>query len=465
MNSPSETISWVVLAGLLVLLMQGGFILVNSGLCRAKNAGQIAAMNLMVYPITVVAFWVCGFALLTGRIAHQTNPGAMAWIPLAEKGWGAGLFGYRGFLLSGFGGNLAVYQAFFFLSAVVAVAAAIPVGILAERWKFSNFMLYACWAGALPIVIIGDWVWNGGWLSQLGTSLGLGHGFVDFAGSSVIHMAGGAIGLVGAVILGPRIGKYTRDGRPRPVPGHNLVYVIVGTVLLAFGWFGFNLGPALAFSPDRVGVVMINTLLAAATGAVAAYLAVKTKFGKPDPSMLCNGMLAGLAAISGPCAFVNPTASVIIGAVAGLLVVYSVLLFEGKFRVDDPVGAISVHGVSGAWGVLSVGLFADGSFGAGWNGVHLHAKNGAEYGVAGAFGSLFGSPANDWSQLACQTVGMLTCLVFVVIFAYAAFKLSNMIKPMRARREEELGGLDLPETGAECYPDFHLSDKSQTRTD
>ena len=264
---------------------------------------------------------------------------------------------------------------FFYQAAVVAVAAAIPAGVMAERWRFRNFVLYGFWAGALPIAIFGRWVWGGGWLSQHRQTFSLGHGYVDFAGSSVVHMAGGVIGLVGASMLGPRLGKYARDGRPKPMPGHNLVYVALGTLILAFSWFGFNLGPALAEGHERVAVIIVNTLLASATGTVGAYAVVITKFRKPDPSMLCNGMLAGLVAISGPCAFVSPVGAAIIGAIAGILVVYSVLFFEGKLRIDDPVGAISVHGVSGAWGVLSIGLFANGSYGGGWNGVHTWAKD------------------------------------------------------------------------------------------
>jgi Amt family ammonium transporter len=272
-------------------------------------------------------------------------------------------------------------------------------------------------------------------------------------------MMGGIIGLTGASVLGPRVGKYARDGRPRPMPGHNLVYVSLGTLILAVGWIGFTIGPALTQATERMGAIIVNTLLSSAAGAVAAYAMVMMKFRKPDPSMLCNGLLAGLVAISGPCAFVNSSGAVIIGVIAGVVVVYSVLFFEGKIRVDDPVGAISVHGICGAWGVLSIGLFANGSFGVGLNDIHTMAKNGSEVGVAGAFGGLFGSPVSDWSQLGAQAVGALTCLIFTGIFSYVWFKISNFIIPMRSRREEEIAGLDLPEMGAECYPDFHLTDK------
>jgi Amt family ammonium transporter len=440
----SENITWVLLAGTLVLLMQGGFALVTSGLCRARHAGQVVTMNLMIFPLSVLGFWVCGFALMFGGALHDPATFASPWVLVHGKP-------------GPFGSDPMVLQLFFYQAALVAAAAAIPAGIMAERWKFSNFILYGFWAGALPVAIFGRWVWGGGWLSQLGQSFGLGHGYVDFAGSSVVHMAGGVIGLAGAVILGPRLGKYARDGRPRPMPGHNLVSVSLGTLILAFAWFGFNLGPALIGAHDRVTFIAVNTLLAAAASTVAACVVVITKFRKPDPSMLCNGMLAGLVAISGPCAFVSPAGAVIIGAVAGVLVVYSVVFFEGKVKVDDPVGAISVHGISGAWGVLSIGLFANGSYGAGWNGIQI--------GVTGAFGMLFGSPANDWSQLGAQAVGASTCLLFIGLFSLLWFKVSNFIVPLRSRREDEIAGLDLPEMGAECYPDFHLTDKGSTRGD
>jgi len=445
-----ENVIWVVLAGLLVVLMQGGFALVTSGLCRARSAGQIVAMNLVILPLSVIGFWVVGFKLMFWSGFHDPTLTASPWLTNHIKP-------------DSLGTNMTFLGLFFFQAAAVAVAAAIPIGAMAERWRFKNFMWYSLWVGALPIAWFGDWVWGGGWLAQLGHSLDLGHGYVDFAGSSVLHLAGGIIGLVGASLLGPRVGKFTRGGRPRPMPGHNLIYVVVGTLVLAAGWFGLNLGPALAEGRDRVAIIVVNTLLAAATGTVGAYLVVILKFRKPDPSMLCNGLLAGLVAISAPCAFVNTTAAGIIGLVAGVLVVYSVLIFEAKLNVDDPVGAISVHGASGAWGVLSLGLFANGTYGLGWNGVHKMARDGTEYGVAGALGTLFGGPASDWSQLGAQAVGLAICLVFIGLLALVWFKISSFIVPLRSRREEEIAGLDLPEMGAECYPDFHLTDKNVTR--
>jgi Amt family ammonium transporter len=264
---------------------------------------------------------------------------------------------------------------------------------------------------------------------------------------------------MGATAIGPRLGKYARDGRPRPIAGHNLAYVVVGSLVLAAGWFGLNVGPAFFGDSSRAPIIAVNTMLASAAGAAAAGALVKVKFRKPDPSMVCNGLLAGLVAISGACPFVNPAGAAITGAVAGVLVVYAVLFFEGTMKVDDPMGALAVHGVGGVWGVLSLGLMADGSFGANWNGVQ------DKTGVAGAFATLFGGQANDWGQLAAQIIGALCCLIFLGLTAWLWFKVSNRIVPLRTRREDEMAGLDLPEVGAECYPDFHLTDKGSSRSD
>lgn len=447
----------VVLTGALVMLMQGGFALLVTGLCRAKNAAQVVTMNLILYGLSVAGFWMLGFALLSGG----------EWAPNGE--WGIHLFGHffgmmgrHGFFLSGLGGNPEILSRFFFLAAVVTVAGLIPAGVMAERWRFGSIVPYGLWSAALPVALFGNWVWGGGWLAQLGENLGLGHGFVDFAGSSVIHMGGGVAGLMGTLALGPRLGKYSRDGRPKPMPGHSLTYVVVGTLLLATGWIGFNIGPALFKDPARVPLIAVNTMLASSAAVVASYVVVRMKFRKPDPSMICNGLLAGLAAICGPCAFVSPSGAVLIGAVAGVLVIYSVLFLEGTMKVDDPVGAISVHGVGGAWGVLSLGLLADGSFGAGWNGVHDVGKNGAELGVTGLLGPLFGAPASDAPQFLAQLIGAATCLIFTGLAAWAWFKVVGAIKPLRSRHEDEIAGLDLPEMGAESYPDFHLTDKGSS---
>ena len=281
-----------------------------------------------------------------------------------------------------------------------------------------------------------NWVWGGGWLSQLGKNFGLGHGHVDFAGSSVVHMVGGVAALVGAKIMGPRIGKYGPDGRPRPIPAHNVPMVVLGTFILAFGWFGFNPGSTLSGTDTHIAVIAVNTMLASASGAFGAYVYLRVRFGKPDVSMLCNGMLAGMVAITAPCAFVTAPASIFIGLVAGILVIASALFIENTLKIDDPVGASSVHGTCGAWGVISLGLFADGRYGDGWNG------------VAGPVRGLFYGDAN---QLAAECIGALTCFAWVAIVTFVAFKVLNVFTPNRVPPSDEYVGLDVPEMGIEGY--------------
>ncbi len=324
--------------------------------------------------------------------------------------------------------------------------ATIPTGALAERWSWKNFCVYGCWV-ALPYCIYANWLWGGGWLAQMGKNWNIGHGAVDFAGSGVVHAMGGIIGLAGSIIIGPRIGKYI-DGKPQAFPGHSLPMAMIGTFILAFGWFGFNPGSTLAGTDLRISAIVVNTMLASATGAIAAMLFLMASGKKPDPSMLVNGMLAGLVAITAPSAFVNSIGAAIIGAVAGVLVILSVYFFD-KIGVDDPVGAISVHGTNGLWGVLSVGLFATGQYGAGWNGV-ARSQWVDKVGSDGVRGLFYG----DASQLVAQAIDCVVVFVFGFVLSYILFKLSNLITPMRVSRETELQGLDLPEMGALGWPDF-----------
>jgi Amt family ammonium transporter len=320
-------------------------------------------------------------------------------------------------------------------------AGTIPTGAMAERWKWSAFVVFGFFMSMVVYPLFANWVWGGGWLATLGKEFGLGHGHVDFAGSSVVHMVGGMAALAGAIVLGPRLGKYTKSGESVAMPGHDIPMALAGTFILAFGWFGFNPGSTLAGGDLRIAVVATNTMLAGTGGAVFAMFYVWKRLGKPDPSMLANGMLAGLVAITAPCAFVNSVSAVTIGAIAGFLVVESVLFFDRVARIDDPVGAISVHGVNGAWGVLSLGLFADGAYGDGWNGVSGTVK-----------GLFYG----DASQFAAQCVGTLTCAVFVFVSFFVFFKLVDAIMGNRVSADVELEGLDIPEMGALAYPDFVL---------
>jgi Amt family ammonium transporter len=352
-----------------------------------------------------------------------------------------GLFGMNGFFLSGNSYDVGVFTLFLFQMVFMDTAATIPTGAMAERWKFSAFLVFAFFMSMIVYPLFANWVWGAGWLAMLGKEFGLGHGHVDFAGSSVVHMVGGVAALAGAIVLGPRLGKFTKTGEPVAIPGHDIPMALAGTFILAFGWFGFNPGSTLAGGDLRIGVVAVNTMLAGAAGAFTAMTYMWWRYGKPDPSMLANGMLAGLVAITAPCAFVNSTFAVIIGGIAGLLVVFSVFFVEGKLKVDDPVGAVSVHGVCGAWGVLSLGLFADGVYGDGWNGVPGTVK-----------GLFYGDP----SQFAAQCVGTATCFVFVFVTFYAFFKLVDVTIGNRVSAEVELEGLDIPEMGALAYPDFVL---------
>src|SRR5262245_7271126 len=436
---------WTLLAGFLVMFMQAGFALLETGFTRAKNAAHTMSMNFMVYSIAMLGYWICGYALQMGGVGAVATLGGTP--PLNHEftismfGHPFGLFGTTGFFLSGGTYDVGVFALFLFQMVFMDTAATIPTGAMAERWKFSSFCIFGFFMAMLVYPLFANWVWGGGWLSQLGKEFGLGHGHVDFAGSSVVHMVGGVAALTGAMVLGPRIGKYARDGTPLPMPGHDIPMALLGTFILAFGWFGFNPGSTLAGGDLRIAVVATNTMLASAAGAAAAMLYIWARMGKPDPSMLANGMLAGLVAITAPCAFVDSVSAVIIGAIAGVLVVMSVFFIEGTLKVDDPVGAISVHGVCGAFGVLSVGLFADGAYGDGWNGVP---------------GTVKGLFHGDASQLIAQLIGTLTCFVFVFVSFYAFFKVVDIVLGNRVPAEVELEGLDIPEMGALAYPDFVL---------
>jgi Amt family ammonium transporter len=338
---------------------------------------------------------------------------------------------------------------FFWTLVLLATAAAIPTGTLAERWRWKNFCLYGLWV-VLPFSLLAHWIWAGGFLAKAGSNWGLGHGVVDFAGSGVVHALGGITGLAGCMLIGPRISKYFK-GKPAPFPAHQVPMVILGTLILAFGWLGLHAGWALASPGVRLSLVVANTLLSSAAGAVAVMVFLLARGMKPEPSMMCNGVVAGLVAIAGPCAFVDTWAAVLIGAVAGVLVVGSVFFLERQ-GVDDPVGAVSAHGVNGLWGLVAVGVFANGRYGGGWNGVAREAFVN-RYGSDGVRGLLYGDP----SQLLAQVLGAAFVAAFGFLAASLLFRLSDRVLPMRVSRETELEGLDIPEMGARGYPDFTLS--------
>lgn len=443
---------WTLIAGFLVMFMQPGFAMVETGLTRAKNVAHTMAMNFLIYPLGMLGFYICGFALMFGGLGAIGTMGGYAGLnhefTVNLFGKSFGLFGTKGFFLSGSSYDVAVFTLFLFQMVFMDTTATIPTGALAERWKFLSFCIYGVFVGTIIYPVFGNWVWGGGWLAMLGQNFGLGHGHVDFAGSSVVHMCGGVIALVGAWIVGPRLGKFNKDGSANPIPGHSIPMAVIGTFILAFGWFGFNAGSTLAGTDFRIGIVAVNTMLASATGAVAATLwmwMVRTK--KPDPSMMCNGMLAGLVAITAPCAFVNSVIACIIGLIAGILVVESVYFVEGKLKIDDPVGAISVHGVNGAWGCLALGLFADGSYGEGWNG------------VAGTVRGLF---YGDPSQFLAQCTGITANFIYVGLISLIVFKLIDIVVGSRALPQAEIDGLDVPEMGVAGYSGIKLDKHSET---
>ncbi len=394
---------WTLVAAALVFFMQAGFAMVETGFTRAKNAINIMMKNLMDFSMGSLAFWAVGFGLMFG--ATQT-------------GW----FGTSGFFLSDFkpGGDPWVLAFWMFQVVFAATAATIVSGAMAERTKFSGYLIYSVVISALIYPIFGSWAWGslyhgGGWLEKLG--------FIDFAGSTVVHSVGGWAALAGAIVLGPRLGKYDKDGRIKPILGHNIPIAALGVFILWIGWFGFNPGSTTAANKD-IAMIFVNTNLAAAAGCVLAMFVSWIKFGKPEVGMSLNGALAGLVAITSPCATVTPLCAIIIGAIAGTIVVFSVLFFD-KIKIDDPVGAISVHGVCGAWGTLSAGIFNIGG--------------------------------TSLKIIGVQLIGISACFFWVFPLAFGLFKLIDVTVGLRVSPEEELEGLDFAEHGGNAYPDFEVS--------
>lgn len=443
--------AWTLNTGYLVLFMQAGFALLTCGLVRKKNAGHLMMLNFAAYVFAFIAYYAVGYAFQFGAVAVNAAPTNLGGTPtLNHFLLGSGLWGFlggKGFFMAGpaydAGSNvLALFEVVF-----METAGYIIVGSICERITFWSFLLCELFIGAILYPVFGCWVWGGGWLSQLGTTMGLGHGYVDFAGSTVVHAIGGFCAMALSVVLGPRLGKFGPNGKPRAFPAHNLVYVVIGTFILLFGWMGFNPGSTLGATDLRISVVAINTNLAAIAGSATAMVFWYLKFGKPDITMACNGMLAGLVAITAPCAFVSPTSAFIIGILAGLVVCLGVLFNDNVTKIDDPCGAISVHGFCGVLGAISLGLFADGTYGAGWNGVGATSYLGqAGRGVTGLF-------YGDTKQFLMQVMGAAICAAWAFGATFTVFKAVNAVKSMRVSKEVEEEGLDVPEFGLLAYPE------------
>ncbi len=447
-NKIAVNFVWTLITGFLVMFMQAGFALVEAGLCRVKNANHTYMMNFFVYTCGLFAYWIIGFAIQMGGAAGNGNLGGLQplntehLITLFGTHWG--IFGECGMFLARSTYDVGVMVIFLFEMVFMDTALTIVTGACAERWKFLAFAVSSVLMGAFTYPLYGNWAWGGGWLSQLGVNAGLGKGYCDFAGSGVVHTVGGLTGLAVAMIIGPRIGKFNRDGSPNAIIGHDISAVLIGCFILAFGWFGFNPGSTLGASAAgnlRIGTIAVNTMLAGCTATFGALLYMWVVKGKPDASMSGNGILAGLVAITAPSGFVSTMGAAIIGFIAGVLVCLSCAFVENFLKVDDPVGAVSVHGTCGLWGVLSIGFFADGTsnYGGSWNGVN---------------GSVTGLFYGDASQLVAQIVGCATLIGFVFTFSFVLNWILDIILGQRVSIETEVAGLDLPEMGQLGYPEF-----------
>jgi len=406
---------WVFLAGVLVFFMQAGFALVEAGLTRAKNVVNIFAKNIADAVVGILAFFATGYAFAFGE----------------SGGW---FIGTDNFFLDGLDmaaipeGGLSPATTFFFQAVFAATAVTIASGAMAERTKFTSYLIFSVVMCAFIYPVVVHWTWGGGLIAdiQIGDAV-----FSDFAGSGIVHMTGGIAAFMGALFLGPRIGKYDSEGNPRAIPGHSIPFATLGVFILWVGWFGFNPGSEL-LADEFVSTIAVNTMLAAAAGALLTTITIWIKSGKPDVAMIGNGALAGLVAITGPCGAVTPMMSVVIGAVGGVIVVFSVLFFD-KVKIDDPVGAVSVHGVVGAWGVLSIGLFAT------YDDAFLGRED------AGLF---YGG---GFEQLAVQALMVLIILVWVGVTTAALFAGIKATVGLRVSAEEEFEGLDVLEHGLQGY--------------
>ena len=402
---------WVLVAAFLVFFMQAGFAMVESGFTRAKNAVNILMKNLMDFSIGSIAYWAIGFAIMFG--AGNLFMGTSGWFVPSDSG----VFGSLEW------SSVPTHAAWLFQLVFAATAATIVSGAMAERTQFKSYLIYSIFITGFIYPVVGHWIWGGGWLASFGA------GMLDFAGSTVVHSTGGWLALTGAIVLGPRIGKYDSDGKPRPIAGHNLPLAALGVFILWLGWFGFNPGSQMGADAADISLIAVTTNLAAATGAITAMVTAWVFLGKPDAGMSLNGALAGLVAITAGCAFVSPVSAVIIGALGGVVVVLSVLFLE-RLQIDDPVGAISVHGTCGALGTILLGLF--------------HKEQGLFFGGSVGF-------------LGAQIVGVLAVFVWCLATGFILFYAIKAATGLRVSEEEEMAGLDYGEHGASAYPDFNVS--------
>ncbi|MBN1927218.1 MAG: ammonium transporter [Prolixibacteraceae bacterium] len=394
---------WLLVAGFLVMFMQPGFAMVEAGFTRSKNTANILMKNLMDFAIGSILYWIIGFTIMYGDSI-------------------SGLIGMPDlfFMSDGFGENYADYSDLFFQTVFCATAATIVSGAMAERTEFKSYLIFTIVISVLIYPISGHWTWGGGWLSQLG--------FHDFAGSSIVHSVGAWVGLAGAAIIGPRIGKYSKDGKPNAIPGHNLLLGALGVFILWFGWFGFNPGSQLAAAGTdnavAIGHIAVTTNLAAAAGAVTAMMVAWVRYKRPTLSISLNGALAGLVAITAGCDAVNPVGAVLIGIMAGFVLPFAVEFFDKILKVDDPVGAISVHGVCGALGTLAVGLFS--------------TSEGLFYG-------------HGAKLLGIQAVGVLAFFAWAFGMGFILFTILKKAKILRVDRVVEEEGLDVYEHGENAF--------------
>lgn len=461
-TSLSINISWTLITGYMVMFMQAGFAMVECGFSRTKNAAHTAMLNFMIYSLGMLGYWVCGFAFQfggTGAAGAGTSDLSVSTVGSLgpnvasvlnqELGFKIGdmkfgLLGNAGYFLAGNSYDAGIFTLFLFQMVFMDTTAIIPTGAMAERWKFLSFAIYGFLVGAFIYPVFGNWVWGGGWLAAMGANWGLGHGHVDFAGSSVVHVAGGTIAFVGAWMLGPRIGKYNEDGTPNPIPGSNIPLAVLGTFILAFGWFGFNPGSTLSAMDTQIGVIATNTMLASGAGAVAGMIISWVRIGKPDPSFCCNGMLAGLVAITGPCAFVDAWAAVVLGIGAAFVMYCGVFFVEEKLKIDDPAGAISVHGLAGIWGEFCLGIFANGKYGDGWNGVPGKVSGICTWDANGVW-------TPTYKQIIAEMIGASTCILWIGGSSFVVFYILGKLVGNRVSPEAEVEGLDVPEVGMLGY--------------